>query len=77
MLLEPLLCLCSCMLGPGGDAEACPGELSPALSRAPSHRAPCLPPGEPPKPPQPHSYEGLEQTAQAHAEVPERMVPIR
>ncbi|XP_055284682.1 obscurin isoform X20 [Moschus berezovskii] len=33
--------------------------------------------GKPPKAPPPHSHEGLEQTAQAHAEVPERSVPIR
>ena len=59
------------------DAAACPGELSPALSRAPSHQAPCLPPGEPPKAPQPVSHEGLEQTAQARTEVLERTVPIR
>ncbi|XDA76184.1 hypothetical protein R6Z07M_006299 [Ovis aries] len=33
--------------------------------------------GEPPKAPQPHSPKGLEQTAQAHTEAPERTVPIR
>ncbi|XP_040097221.1 obscurin isoform X4 [Oryx dammah] len=33
--------------------------------------------GEPPKAPQPHSPKGLKQTAEAHAEAPERTVPIR
>ncbi|XP_057396424.1 obscurin [Balaenoptera acutorostrata] len=34
-------------------------------------------PGEPRKVPQPPSHEGLEQNSRAHAEVQERMVPIR
>lgn len=59
------------------DAEASHEGLSPALSQAPSHWAPCLPPGEPQKGPQRLSHEGLEQNSRAHAEVQERVVPIR